>query len=1162
MSVRFILGRAGSGKTHLCLTEILEEVRRAPDGPALILLVPDQATYQMERALLGAEGVDGFVRVCPYSFARLSHRIFGEIGGAPLPVLDDLGKQMFLASVMRDVRSDLCVYGTSSRRVGFVESVARCIAEFHWYGKGPEDVRLEAERRRNEAGGDTPLSLKLLDLARIYKGFQRKIEGRFVDGDGALAVLAERLPESAWIKGARVWVDGFSGFTPQEYGVLAALIRTVDTFSISLCLDPRCLPESLEDLDALSAFHPSEETYLRLRDALPPEVERLPTVTLPAGGADRPRFASRPDLAALEAGFFARGVRAYEGRPSGVRLVEAPDRRAEVREVARDILRRAREDGTRYRRMAVIVRDLEPYADLVRSIFSEHGIPFFLDERRSVAHHPLVELVRCAVRVVATGWPTDVVLQYLKTDLVPGLSASPEPRGTPERLPVDDVENYALAFGVRGAQWRTEEPWAKRALRPEDAGDPSPDERAALERVDAARRNALRELVAFDAKVRDGRPAVCEVMEALYTLLNALGVRQRLIAWAAEVRERGDPATAEEHATVWKNVVGLLEGLESALGDEVLPLREILDILEAGLSSLRLGLIPPTVDQVTVGSVERSRHPELQVAYVLGVGDGSFPRARHEDPILSDQDRDRLHGTGFELAPSAGRELHRERYFAYIAFTRARDGLWVSYPRADEEGAELLPSAFVRRFEQLFPDLPVERLERDTGPRRPEDVVRVEDLAEAVNRGARTAPHDPSRVWWLRGLDRLLDTRGVREALGKTLPALTYRNFPTLQRLTAAALYGNTLRCGVVGLEGFARCPFQYFARYGLGLEERPEFELGPPDLGSLYHEVLRRFFERTCTEGLRWADLDSGAARTIVREELEKAVPTLKADVLRASERNKALLEDAGRALEEYVEILLVHAQRTDFEPVAAEVNFRDAPDLDLGERRRLKIRGRIDRVDAVPASRPPLVRVVDYKSSKRTLELWRVEAGLDLQLTTYLLALRDRPGLVGRPEAVIPAGAFFARLRAPIRTVKETPEENTDEPPGLGEFRLRGVYRADVARVLDRTVVPSGKSATHSMYVNKDGSLGRIGTTDALPGAGLDRLVDRTVERLRAVGRGIVDGRVAVEPYRVGTESACPFCPYMSVCRFEPPENGYRVLEPVKRAAMVRMLGEDADA
>ena len=864
MSVRFILGRAGSGKTRLCRTEVLEEIRRAPDGPPLILLVPDQATYQVERALLGA--VDGFVRVCPYSFARLSHRILGEVGGAGLPVLDEVGKRMFLTAVIRDVRSDLQVYHKSWPRVGFTESVAKCIAEFHWYAKTPEDVRTEAERRRAQDGRASSLSLKLLDLARIYEVFEERIRDRFLDGDATLALLARRLPESSWIRGARVWVDGFSGFTPQEYAVLASLARTVDTLSIALCLDPGRVPKRMSDLNPLSPFHPSEETYLKLADMPSVTIDDRRTIRLPAVGQKATRFTGRPALGALETALFSRRPRPYPGRPARIRLLEAPDRRAEVRAVARDILRRAREDGTRYREMAVLVRDLEPYADLVRSVFSEYGIPFFLDERRSVAHHPLVELVRSAVRAAATGWPTDVVLQYLKTDLV---HAGRDPRETSDRTPIDDVENYALAFGVRGAAWREEAPWSNRALGPEDGDASRAEEQAALDRVDATRRSALAELVEFNRRVHGESPTVCDVVKAIYALLTDLNVRERLEAWAEKARENGRPAEADEHATVWKNVVGLLDSLETSLGETRLSsghdpvqgetdlsLHDVLDILEAGLERLRLGLIPPTLDQVTVGSVERSRHPDLKAAYVLGVGDGAFPRPRAEDPILSDRDRDRLHEGAFDLAPSARRELHKERYFAYIAFTRARDALWVSYPRADEEGAELLPSAFLTRFKGLFQDLAVETLERDTGPSSPADIVRIEDLAEAVNRGARDMKPGTEDPWWFQALGSLLDLPGVRDMLERTASALIYRNRAALDPAAAGALYGATLRSGVVALEGFAECPFRYFAGHGLKLRERPTYELGPPDLGLLYHEVLSRFFERTRAAGHRWADL------------------------------------------------------------------------------------------------------------------------------------------------------------------------------------------------------------------------------------------------------------------------------------------------------------------
>ncbi len=1169
MSFRFILGRAGSGKTHFCLSEIIEEIRRSPEGCPLVLLVPDQSTYQMERALLQSSGLDGFIRVYPLSFRRLAYRTLGEVGGSPLPALDERGREMFLASVLRKIRKDLLVYGPSARRVGLPGSLAQCIAEFRRYRKSPEDV-LDQYRRLEEAGrGETSLALKLHDLGLVYQVFDREIEGRFVDGEGQLNVLAERLPMSTWMDGARVWVDGFSGFTPQEYEVLTAIIEKAAEVSVSLCLDPERLPGTPADLNALSPFYPTEETYLRIRDRIPARVERRPAVKLSPGDS-LPRFRDASSLAHLESEFFRREFRPFDRGPEEIRLVEAPDRRSEVRAAAREILSRVRDRGYRFRDMALILRDLGPYGDLVRSTFDEYKIPFFIDERRSMAHHPLVELVRSALRSAATGWPTDAVLQFLKTDLVGCGPETPEALQGPqapqtedrnaldrERIIIDEVENYALAFGVAGREWTTEDPWSKRALCPEDAEDRRAREQAHLERVDAARRRALKCLVDFQKRMSGEKRTVRDITGALAGMLRDLCVPEHLQAWTLESRETGDPAGAAEHAAAWRSVMDLLDGLVEALGDERMDLREYSEILEAGLSQLTLGLIPPALDEVTVGSVERSRHPDLRMAFVLGVGEGVFPRAKAEDPILVDRERDTLREAGFELAPGARRELHRERYFAYIALTRASESLLVSYPRADDEGHELLPSAFVRRMRSVFPEMKTDVLERDDTPARPDDVFLGTDLALAIVCGARSAREEPETPWWGRGLDRWVEDPEIRDVLEKTLPALAYRNRAVLGPSSAADLYGHELRSGVVSLEGFSRCPFQFFARSGLGLTERATYELKPLDLGSLYHEVLYRFFVRTQEENLRWSELDPEAGRAIVREELEEAVPRLKADVLRASARNRALLDEARRTLEEYIEVLLFQARRTEFKPRTAEIGFRNAPDLDLGGGRKLRIRGRIDRVDVVPGTGPLLARVVDYKLSNQKLDLWKVEQGLALQLTTYLLALESAPRDTLGVEAVQSAGAFFAPLRRSMgKATGEPVDEPGDEPPGLKEYRMRGVYGEECAFRLDREIEPQQSSRLHSMYRKKEGGLGKLSTTDYLPEGVLNRLIRTTEERLREIGDAILSGRIAIEPCRIRRSPACTYCDYMAVCRFEPPGNPYRTLDPVKREDVVRAL------
>lgn len=1124
----------------------MQEIERSPTGPPLILLVPDQATYQMERALLDRTGFDGFLRVFPLSFRRLAYRIFGEVGGSPLPVLDDVAKQMFLALVVRKERRQLCIFQNSAEKPGLLTSLAQTLKEFRQYGKTPEDVVAEYDRLVQAGRGETPLALKLHDLALIYRTFEEQIRGRYVDREEALSLLANRLRQSAWIRGARIWVDGFSGFTPQEYDVLACLVEQAQEVTISLCIDPDRIPRAVDELDALSPFHPVEESYLRIRQRIPRTIPRLPTVRLGKVGRPPHRFRQAPCLAHLESVLLERQLRQLDVDVGEIVLVEAADRRTEVRAAARDIVRLVRDKGCRYRDIAVIVRDLGLYSDLIRPTFAEYGIHFFIDERRSMAHHPLVELVRSAVHAASTGWSTEGVLQYLKTDLVPV-----------DRAEIDEVENYVLEFGVRGGEWFSDGSWGRRSLGREDEERLLPNETERLERVDEARRKALAELRQFGEEVSSGQKTVREITGALCRMLDKLRVPETLRRWAEEARAEGLPGRAEEHAEAWKSVVGLLGSLVEALGDESLPLREYATVLEAGLSQLALGLIPPSLDQVTVGSVERSRHPELRAAFVLGVGEGTFPRAKPEDPILNDGERDDLEEEGFELAPSTRRDLHRERYFAYIALTRARENLWVSYPISGDEGRQLLASTFVRRLRDVFPRLEPIRAARGEPPGRPEDISLATELAILAASGARRRLQDAKSAWWAPIYDESLRDPETRERLARVLRSLAYSNEARLPENVAGELYGPVVRTGVTSLEIFAACPFRHFAERGLGLRERPEAELKPVDLGALYHDVLRSFFLRTRRENLRWAHMDPEQARAIMDEETEAAIQRL-GPALRSGNRDQALLEEARRSLGDLAEGLVFHFSRSDFEPVAAEQRF-DRFKIDLGDGRGLKLRGSIDRIDAIPGTSPPVVRVVDYKTREQRLDLWKVEEGLALQLTAYLLAVEATCREMWGADEIFPAGCFFSPIRRGFEGRRPAAAESPEmDPARFKGFRLRGLFSEEFAAHLDRMAREGEWSPTHGMFVNKSGGLGNPRHSDYLPAGMMEVVLERTRQWLGWIGRRVLAGAIPVRPFQTGNESACRLCRMRPVCRFEPRRNRYRRVKARNRADIIGELGK----
>lgn len=1067
MAVRFILGRAGSGKTWICLEEIRRILRQSPWGPPLLFLVPEQATFQMEYALVTTPDLPGSVRARVVSFRRLAREVLASAGGSQSPPLGELGRQMVLRLLLRRHLDELRIFRPSAGRAGFAGQLAGLIKELHTYNV--EASALEECLDKIAAGGaGRSLAAKLRDVLLLLQAYESFLAGRFSDPDALLNLAARRLLEARLLAGAVVWVDGFAGFTPQEYRMLAAIFAQAAKVSVALCVD-------FEPAEA-SLFQPTLDTYRRLKDladrlGLEQEELRLPSGNQsgPQGAASR--FANNPVLAHLEREFGKPIPRAYPGVPRGLSLVVAANPWAEVEGAARAMLELVKK-GCRWRDMAVIVRNLEDYRDTIALVFRTYGIPFFLDARRPVLHHPLARLLLAAVEVVASGWAAEPVFQCLKTDLWP--------LGRGE---IDGLENYVLAYGVAGAAWREEEPWKYHQRAAVDTRGFS----TILGRVDYLRRQVVKLFGPLGRVTPGTRLTVREWTAGLWQLVENLEVAATLERWQEEAVRQGDPSLAEEHGQAWEGIRTMSDELVNALGEELLTAREYGEVLRAGLEGLFLGLIPPGLDQVLVGSVERSRQPDLRAVFVLGVNEGLFPARFAEESLLGDAERETLLANGVELAPSCRQRLFAEDFLAYIAFTRPREFLWVSYCLADEEGRPRQPSPFIARLRRLFPDLVEIRL----------------DAPVTVPAQASPGRQDP------------------------TLPPETVRR-----------LYPSPVLCSISRLEAFARCPFAHFAAYGLDLQGRQDARFDPPSLGVFLHETLHRVAESLERRGKDWRRLTVEEGEAVAREVVAELLAEEKQGLFPGSARLRYIMTHIlCQIAVRVVNLLAAHARAGRFSPVAVEAAFGPggplAPlRLELGNGQEACLVGRIDRVEAARGRDGWYVRVIDYKTGRAAFGQEKALAGVELQLPLYLaVAVANAERLLPERATALPAGLFYFPLADPIIPAKGKLAPEEAEAAGRRRLRLQGLLLAEDEAVHLMAEDKEMAQVLLPVSFNQDGRL--AGQSRALSRAEMEQFLNKAKEKARELLARMLRGEVAATPARVGGEPACRDCPYPAVCQ-----------------------------
>lgn len=1156
MSLQFVLGRAGSGKTHTCLEAIRTRLREDPNGPPVIYLVPEQMTFQSEYALVSTPDVTGMIRAQVYSFSRLAWRVLQEEGGMARRHIDRVGLNMLLRRIIERRKDDLKVFRQVSDQNGFYERLEEMVTEFKRYCVSPDDLQLQ--EAFVPSAGNQRMRDKLNDLAIVYEELDTFLSRHYVMSEDYLQLLADTIPHSRELKDAEIFIDGFYNFTPQELRVLAALLETCPGVTVTLTLEGPVDGEPPHELDL---FYSTARTYQQVKEIAE---EAGVEVRSPRVLTSRPRF-EQPALAHLEAHYDSRP--AVQSRETeGIELVPAVHRRAEVEDMAREILRLVREEGYRWRDMAVLVRNMNGYHDLLQTVFADYGIPVFIDQKRSMLHHPVIELIRSALDVILYNWPYEAMFRCIKTDLIfPPDADEPIPRLREE---MDVLENYVLAHGIRGSRWKDGTPWPYRAfVSLEEEGSASP---GAYEKEREQKINRLRDMVVPPLKTLErelsGSQDVRGRAEAVYRLLERLQVPQKLQSWRDQAEAAGDLEQAREHDQVWGAVTDWLDQMVEMMGDEPLSLTLFTKVTETGLESLQFSLVPPAMDQVLVGSPERTRLSGVKCAFIVGINDGEFPAKPVEDGILTEEERERLQLQGLELAPGSRRQLLDESFLIYLALSSASNYLRLSWPLADEEGHSLVPSVLVNRVNDLFPELEERFLFND--PKQEPDrerlyVTRPEktlsSLAVQLRQWIKGYP--VSALWW-DVYNWFAEDEVWSQKMRDVLNGLFYRNEAgPLSPEISRHLYGEAIRTSVSRMERYQACPFSQFMSHGLRLKERQIFRLEAPDIGQLFHAALKMMDDELRRLQRQWDGLTREDCRALAGKAVNALAPKIQNEILFSSNRYAYIKRKLQQVVERTSLILHEHAKASDFAPLGMEVAF--GPDAPLPPLRftlpngsTMEVVGRIDRVDRAKGDEGLFLRVIDFKSSATPLNLSEVYFGLSLQMLTYLdviLSFSDR--WIGEPAS--PAGVLYFHVHNPMLNKKQAVSREELERELFKQFKMKGLVLAeeDAVRLMDQQL-ETGYSDMIPVALKKNSEF--YSSSSVAGRDDFDALRRYTRKLIEGIGRDITDGVIDITPYKMKEKIPCRFCSYASVCQFDPSleENAYRLLSPEKDDAMLERI------
>lgn len=1144
MSLRFYFGPSGSGKSHRIYEEIMQRAAQEP-GRNFLIIVPDQFTMQTQKDLVMRSDRGGILNIDVLSFGRLSHRILEEVGTKEMPVLDDTGKSLVLQKIAADLKEQLPAMGSLLHKQGYIHEVKSAISEFMQYGISTQDMdKLIASAEKRGA-----LAMKLRDLKTLYRGFQDYIRDHFITTEETLDVLRRSLVKSKILPDSVVVFDGFTGFTPIQNRLIQELMRVCEETIVAVTIGEEEDPYQMDGEQKL--FHLSKKTVADLvKLAAEAEVTRGEDVFV-KGGPNR--FTEASALCYLEQNLFRYQYEPYTEKQCEIRMFEALSPREEVHQTALYIRKLIREEGLTYRDIAVVIGDLEGYASYVETEFGQLEIPCFLDRTRGIVLNPMIEYIKSALQLYIRDFSYDTVFHFLRSGMA-----------DISREEIDELENYVIRTGARG--YRTYSRLFTRKTEEMQQGSGQEDTERAEETME--RLNRIRQQFTDTVEILHMAPRAKagEYVDHLYDFLEQNQVQQKLLNYQQRFEQEGDLAKAREYAQIYRLVMDLLDQIYELLGEEEISLQEFADILEAGFGEITVGTIPQNVDRIVVGDMERTRLKQVKVLFFLGVNDGNIPKNASKGGIISDMDREFLIESGTEMAPSPRQQMYIQRLYLYLNMTKPSERLYLSYAKVNSDGKGIRPSYLIDTVRKLFPQLAVEypqnrsRLEQIEGRQEGARYL-AEELREYADG---TLREEERQDFYLMYRAYEADPEGRDR-----LTAAAFRRYKEsgLSRIVARALYGRQLENSVSRLETYAACACRHFLQYGLSLQEREEFGFEVSDMGNVYHAVLENFAGKLAESGRTWWDFDENFATQAIKEAVEGYAATYGETVLYSSARNEYAITRMSRILTRTVLTLQQHLKQGSFQPDDYELSFRFAEDLDsihvdLSEEEKMHLQGRIDRIDVSEDAEHVYVKVIDYKSGNKKFDLAALYYGLQLQLVVYMNAAMELESRKHPDKEIVPAALLYYHIDDPtIETPVELTQEQINEEI-LTKLRMNGVVNSDPAVVerLDRFL--QDKSKVIPVEKKKDGSFSaRSGILSREELHVVSAYVDT---KIRQIGREILDGKIAANPYEKGNEEACTYCAYKKVCGFDGSIPGYekRQLEDLDKQTLMQRMQETTEA
>lgn len=1074
MSLRFIYGKAGTGKTTFCFNEIKNNINKKEK---VFVITPEQFSYTAEKRLLEMLDTKASIHAEVISFKRMANRIFTEVGGLNNVLISKSGRAMLIYSILEKEKKNLRFLGTSNDNI---DLVLKEITELKKHSISVEDLEYGIKNI-----GDIQLKEKIKDINNIYKLYEKYMTNNFIDEEDILTKLCEKIPESNMFDDAVIYIDEFSGFTKQEYNILKEILKKAKQVNVTVCTDNIETNTQIES----DIFYFNKQ-FIKLLTECAQNVDKKQEKSIFLKNSLRFK---NPELKHLEENIYNKTQKKYTLENNNIKLFITKTPYTEIEHIAQEISGLIKEGKYEYKDIAIITKNIDSINNIVKAIFSKYNIPIFIDEKYEITENVLIKYVLSILDIFSSNWNNEAVFSYIKSGFL-----------DIDKEEIYRLEKYCQKMGINRNKWYKQQ-WKEN----EDI-----------------RKKIITPLLHLKEEI-DKKKNAKEISKKIYEYLIKNNIKLKLNKKIYDLKNIGENQIAEEYKNSADILVEVLDEITAFFQDEIMTIDTYKEILKIGLKNKEAGKIPHAIDQVMLGDVDRTRSNKVKVVFVIGINDGIFPSVNRNEGFINDKDREILKENNLEIAKGTLENLYEEQFNIYKAFTIAEERLYLSYASSNKEGASLRPSILIAKLKRIFPNLKeesdiIEEKSVITNPnatfeetlkniRRMKDGVQIDDV-------------------WIDIYNWYKKNEFWREKLNYCLKGLEHLNeAEIINKENISKLYGSTLKTSVSKLEQYRRCPFSFHLKYGLKVKEDEEYKINAIDTGSFMHDIVDEFFERVDDVNI----IEDEEIEEIVEEIINQKLKLEKNYIFSSSSKFIVLTHRLKKTIKESIKYIVYQMKLSDFKVTGHEVEFTK----NMGN---IEISGKVDRIDLANNDDGEFIRIIDYKSSEKNIDLNQMIAGTQIQLMTYIDALSEQ-------EKKQPAGILYFNLIEPIISESKNLSDEEIEEKIKKSFRMNGLILADVKviKMMDKSL-EKGASKIIPAYIDREGNISRS-SSSTITKEQFVSLQKTTQKIIKQISNEILSGNIEIKPVydKAKKTSACKYCAYKTICGFDEQVNKYSYLQ-----------------